>query len=361
MKKKWFLSLLTAFFVLSFLSSLDAQTSTTSSRSTRSGSRTGSSSTFREERKDEQRRGAVRDFVMAVIGGMLRHPDPTVRKQAVQAISTGMAGGDERGGGGSSSERGGIRSLFAVDDQSGGGGQDETSTGVGGAVFIPDLYVLLSDPDPEVRDIASVGLDMIFQTDSTMLRFMNDPEPLIRKYAAQIYAKKSFSQGETQRGDNREEMGQVKDLLALRTMLVRLKYEKEPDVRKAIVDSLEWYIRYGGDTREGGRGGSEQFGGDMFGVDAALTLEYLNDSNPELRKQAIKTIALRETSDNVLIKLMERLRIEQDEEVKKELMSALDTIRTMQYYKGDERGGAAGAGGGALPGGGTLPGILPRR
>ncbi len=351
-KRKWFVSTIAVFFIFSSLSSLNAQTSSKSS------TRTSSSSAFRDDRdEDKDRRGAVRDFVMAVIGGMLRHPDPTIRKQAIQSISMGMAG-DSNDSGNSSNERGGIRSLFAVGDTESGGSSDEdSSTGVGGAVFIPDLYVLLADPDFEVRDIASVGLDMIFQTDSTMLRFMNDPEPLIRKYATQIYAKKSFSQTETtSRSDNNEDMGQVKDLLALRTMLVRLKHEKEPDVRKTIVDSIEWYIRHGGGDSEGRSGSSQEYSGDMFGVDVALLIKYLNDENPELRKQAIKTIALRETSDDVLIKLMERLRIEQDEEVKQELITALDVLRTMQYYsKGDQRTGGAG---GAATGG--LPGLIPQ-
>lgn len=331
-KRKYCLPMLTTFLILSVVSVLSAQTKSTSSssRSTRS---TGGTSNFRQNQGDnEERKGAVRDFVMAVIGGMLRHPDPTIRKQTIQAISSGMIGGDNNT---NANNEGGIRSLFAVGDERGGGsGKDETSTGVGGAVFIPDMYVLLSDPDPEVRDIASVGLDMIFQTDTTLLRFMNDPEPLIRKYAAQIYSKKGFSSSQYQNNTSNSEqnMGQVRDLLALRTMLVHLKHEKEPSVRKSIVDSIEWYIRSGGNNDNRGGNANNQSAGDMFGVDVALLDKYLNDDNAELRKQAIKTIALRESSDDVLMKLMERLRVEQDEEVKKELLTAMDILRTVQYY-----------------------------
>ncbi|MCM8762455.1 MAG: hypothetical protein NC929_03965, partial [Candidatus Omnitrophica bacterium] len=308
-----------------------AQTSTSGTRSsTRS-----SSSTWRQERKEEQRQGAVKDFVMAVIGGMLRHPDPVVRKQAIQSISIGMVGEEATGG----SNEGGVRSLFAVSNER-SGGQDDTSTGIGGAVFIPDLYVLLSDPDPEVRDIASVGLDMIFGTDSTLLRLLQDNDPLVRKYATQIFARKRISISEEGGGRSSEEqLAEVRDLLALRTMLVRLKYEKEPEVRKVIQDTLDWYIKYGGDTRN--RGGRGEYGEDLFGVSATLSLDYINDPDPEIRKNAIKTIGLRESSDDIMIKLLERLRVEKDESVRQEIQTALDNIRTRQTYDREGRGGGA--------------------
>ncbi len=345
--KRGFLLIATTVLTLAFFVQLNGQTASKTTTKSTSGR---SSTTFRDKKEDEKRRGAARDFIMAVIGGMLRHPDPAVRKQTIQSISRGMISGEGTSNR-SNSEKGGIRSLFAMgyDNNSGGSRDDETSTGVGGAVFIPDLYVLLSDPDPEVRDIAAVGLDMIFQTETTLLRFMNDPEPLIRKYATQIYSKKGFlfSNNERSSRSDNEDMSQVSDLLALRTMLVHLKYEKEPGVRKAIVDSIDWYIRSGGSEQDGRSGSNNQFAGDMFGVDVALLTKYLNDENPELRKQAIKTIALREVSDDVLMKLMERYRVEDDEAVKKELMTALDTIRAVQYYK-RERDGRGGAGG-SLP------------
>ena len=336
-RKRTVFAVLTGIFLLS-ITMLNAQTSVTSR--SRSSS---ASSTFRKDEKDkEERKGAVRDFVMAVIGGMLRHPDPTIRKQAIQAISMGMVGDEGTSG---SSNEGGVRNLFSVSREGSRSSNDETSTGVGGAVFIPDLYVLLSDPDPEVRDIASVGLDMIFQTDSTLLRFMSDPEPLIRKYATQIFAKKSISQSDTQTSASaQEQLGAVRDLLALRTMLVRLKYEKEPDVRKTITDTLDWYVKYGGDTRNTG---SRERGSSMFGVEASMAIQYLNDPDPEIRKQAIKTIAARETTDDMLVKLMERLRVEKDEGVRTELQTALDTIRNRQTYDIEGRGG--GGGGAGLP------------
>lgn len=330
--------LITVIYILSFTLLYAQATSTRSSRSTTRSS----STTWREERKEEQREGAVRDFVMAVIGGMLRHPDPTIRKQAIEAISSGLAG--DTGTTGSSTDRGGIRSLFSMSSTGSGSSsrEGETSTGVGGAVFIPDLYVLLQDPDPEVRDIASVGLDMIFQTDTTLPRFMNDKDPLIRKYASQIFARKRLTGTENRTSSSTQDLEEVRDLLALRTMLVRLKYEDNEEVKKSIRDALDWYIRSGGDNRTSG---SREWGQDMFGVDASIVLNYLNDPDPEIRKQAIKTIALRETSNDVLIKLMERLRVEKDEEVRRELQTAMDTIRQRQAYW-NERG----QGGGGIPG-----------
>jgi len=341
MKNKKILGICITGLCILFISSLSAQTSSKiGSSSSRSQT---SMSNWRQDQqnKEQQRQGVVRDFVMAVIGGMLRHPDPTIRKQAIQSISMGIISGEATGG--SSTTEGGIRNLFAVNTQgtTGGTQEGELSTGVGGAVFIPDLYVLLQDPDPEVRDIASVGLDMIFMTDSTLLKFVQDPDPLVRKYATQIFARKRISVSETQSRGNEQDIAEVRDLLALRTMLVRLKYEKEPEVRKSIQDTLDWYIKYGGDTTN--RGGRE-YDQNMFGVPSSIVLDYLNDPDPEIRKQAAKTIAARETSDDVLIKLLERLKVEKDEGVRQEIQTALDYIRTRQSYEREGR-----AGGGALP------------
>jgi hypothetical protein len=328
-RKKWVVLLLIAVFTAASFSVLGATAVSSKSKSS-------SSSSFRSDRDDEKgRKGAVRDFIMAIIGGMLRHPDPIIRKQAIQTISTGMVGSDSEG---RDSDEGGVRNLFGFNDED-SGDEEDMSTGVGGAVFIPDLYVLLSDPDPEVRDIASVGLDMIFQTDTTVLRFMNDPDPIIRKYAAQIYAKKRLSQNQDRGDRNEEELSEVSDLLGIRTLLVRLKNEENPEVKKTIRDTLNWYIRYGGDRED--RTSERGFEGDMFGVDAVMIYEYLNDENSEIRLQAIKTIVAREQySDDLLKILLERLRVEEDKEVKKELLKAMDTLRSSR----DERQGRGLAG-----------------
>jgi len=345
MKNKKILGICITGFCILFISSLSAQTSSKIG-SSRSSSQSTTSNWRQDEKDKEARQGVVRDFIMAVIGGMLRHPDPTIRKQAIQSISMGIIGGETTGG--SSTTTGGINDLFAVNTQgtTGGTQEGELSTGVGGAVFIPDLYVLLQDPDPEVRDIASVGLDMIFQTDTTLLRFMSDNDPLIRKYATQIFARKRLTGTENRTSSSTQDLEEVRDLLALRTLLVRLKYENNEEVKKSIKDSIDWYIRAGGDSRTSG---SRESGQDMFGVDASLLITYLNDPDPELRKQAIRTIALRETSNDTLIKLMERLRVEKDEEVRSELQKAMDTIRQRQAYLTEGRQGGAG-----------LPGVTGR-
>ncbi|MDD3725997.1 MAG: HEAT repeat domain-containing protein, partial [Candidatus Ratteibacteria bacterium] len=73
-----------------------------------------------------------------------------------------------------------------------------------------------------------------------------------------------------------------------------------------------------------------------------LTLDYLNDPDPEIRKQTAKTIGLRESSDETMIKLLERLRVEKDESVRQEIQTALENIRTKQTYNREGRGGGAG-------------------
>ena len=130
-QKKGIICGLTMVFVFSLFLPLNA------AEAKRATSTRSSTSTFKKdsEEKDKDRKGAVRDFVMAVIGGMLRHPDPTIRKQAIQTISRGMMSSNNE----DNNEEGGIRSLFAI-----GGTDDDkegTSTGVGGAVFIPDMYI----------------------------------------------------------------------------------------------------------------------------------------------------------------------------------------------------------------------------
>jgi len=305
--------LFASFFSLSFL---DAQVKSSS------GARSsGTRSSFGSDSRDtDERKGQVQDFMVAILGGMLRHPDPTVRKQAIQSITSGIGGGDNTTS--TSKTDGGVKGLFAVDSTR--SGSSDEGSGIGAVAYVPDLYVLLVDPDPEVRDYASVGLDVIFGTDITLLRFMSDPDPLIRTYATKIYITKSLSASATRTttSSRNENEGDVGSLLALRTLLVRLKHETEPAVRKAVVDSLDWFVRMGGGDTRTGTSRDRLGGGDIFGVDAAI-LEYLNDPDPEIRKHAIKIISEREEGDRVIIKLMERLRVEEDAEVKAELEKAI--------------------------------------
>ena len=192
---------------------------------------------FRErfgEDEDTNRQAVIYNFVRSIIAGKLRHPDPKVRKQAIQTIVGGMVASSD-----DSDDTSGAKSLFSIesDDDS-----DDNGTSVGAAVYIPDLYALLSDPDPEVRDTASVALDILFGTDTTLMRLMEDSDPIIRKYATKIYAKRAFSYTNDD-NDDEDDTNDLKALLALRTFLVRLKYEKDPEVRKVITDAIENYLK----------------------------------------------------------------------------------------------------------------------
>jgi len=137
------------------LSQLYAQTSSRTGTSSDSSSRTttGSTTDFgRSTTTDDDTSRVAPDFLTAIIGGMLRHPNPDIRKQALQSITSGFMDDDTTTTTSSSSS-------------------DSTSnvTENLGAIFLPDIMIMLSsDPDPEVRDIASVGFDMIYGTNITL-------------------------------------------------------------------------------------------------------------------------------------------------------------------------------------------------
>ena len=177
----------------------------------------------------------INNFVIAVIGNLLRHPDPKIRLQAIQAIVGGMS--QVRSG----TRQRNVTNIFSVQTRGGIG------SSTAGAIFIPDLFALLSDPNPEVRDMASVGLDILFGTDTTLLRLMEDPDPLIRKYAAKVYIAKNLSTTRQSSQQSRER--DIYELLALRTLIVHLKYEKDPEVKKVIEEAIENYVS-GGEEEE---------------------------------------------------------------------------------------------------------------
>ncbi len=330
MKNKIKFILVSVIFIGLIVSSF-AQTSRTSSRS--------SSRSFgnRDRRDDnnENRQAVINDFVRAIIAGKLRHPDPKIRIQAIQTIAGSMVSGEgDRSG---SSNEGGARDLFSIrgDERSGGGRDDETS--VGAAVYIPDLYALLSDPNPEVRDTASVALDALFGTDTTVMRFMDDTDPIVRRYAAKIYTKRAFSNYNNDNNRNDENnTNDLKSLIALRTFLVRLKYEKDPEVRKIITDSIEYYLR----SDINSRNDRDNNTGYIGGIDASM-YEYLNDPNPEIRKNAVRIISQLDYNSQVLKTLMEMLKTEEDKGVKAEIQKAIDAF--IQKEKTYQEEGAPGA------------------
>jgi len=314
---------------------LFSQTSSSNVKTGSTSSRTTGTSQFGRDRTSSQRRevqeemyGQISSMIASVIGSKLRHPDPEIRKQALMSLVYSM-GATQEGGRGSQE---GIRSIFYFGEEGRG---REGATGAGGATYIPDLYELLQDPDPEVRDLAAVGLDILFNTEMTLLKFMQDEDPLVRKYAVRIYSERSLG-SERERGGREREYEYAAQLLALRTLLVRLKYEKEPAVRKAISDAIEEFLITGG--REGGRRSDQ-----LLGVDQSI-INYLNDENPVVRKNALKIIANMEYNPVIFNTLLERLKVEKDEEVRTLIEQTIE-ILSSGIEQGGRRTGIAPAGG----------------
>jgi len=325
MKNKIKLLFITLVFMGLVIPSI-AQTSRSSKRSSRGtfGNRNDRNSNDR----GEYRQSVVYDFVRAIIAGKLRHPDSKIRAQAIQTIAGSMSSG--KGGNRSNTNEGGAQDLFSIGTNRSGGGRDN-ETSVGAVVYIPDLYALLSDPDPEVRDTASLALDALFGTDTTLMRLMDDEDPIVRKYATKIYAKRAFSgYNDNNRNDNEDNTSDLQELLALRTFLIRLKYEKNPEVRKVITDSIEYYLR---SEEEGDNENRRRTG--VLGVDASM-YTYLKDPNPEIRKNAIRIISQLDYSPQLLKTLMDMLKTEEDKGVKAEIQKAIDAFvqKEKQYQEG---------------------------
>jgi len=318
MKNKIKLLFITLVFIGMIIPSI-AQTSSSSSSSSRG--------TFKN-RTSRGGQGVVTDFVRAIIAGKLRHPDPKIRIQAIQTITGSMVSG----GRSDSNNIGGARGLFSIGTNKSGSSKSDVGS-VGAEVYISDLYALLSDPNPEVRDTASVALDALFGTDTTLIRLMDDKDPIVRKYATKIYSKMVFSNyNDNDRNDNADNINDLQELLALRTFLVRLKYEKNPEVRKVITDTIEYYLR-----SEDGRDNENKRGTGIFSIDASMYV-YLKDPNPEIRKNAIKIISQLDYNPQVLKTLMEMLKTEEDEGVKTDIQKAIDAfIQKEQQYQDESR------------------------
>ena len=285
-----------------------------------------------------ERQAQIQSFLVAIIGGLLRHPDPKVRSQAIQSLLGGMAGnssssGSTSGNNSSGSSGGGLGQLFSVQGTGSGGGANGSSgaTGLGGAVFVPDFYILLADPDEEVRDMASVALDVLFNTNVTLMRMMSDPDPLIRKYATRAFVISNFSNSSSgssnnsnSNNSNNSSGGQsATQLLSLRTLIVHLRYEKDPTVRKSITDALDWYSLGGGSGGSGssGRGGGST--GSIFGTDATI-LQYLDDSNPDVKKNAIRIASEMEFNQAIFARFLDMLKVETNDDIKAALNEGID-------------------------------------
>jgi len=343
MKRIFLLMVLAGMICFVVGESLGQTTRTTGSTSTRTSSTTSSGSTTGTSSRrlggtttgtttgtgQLDRQGEIASFLSAIIGGMMRHPDPIIRKQAIQSVIQ-SAGGTTTSGS-STTNTSGIRGLISS-NTTGTGSSSSTTGSVGVVTFVPDLYMLLADPDPEVRDIASVGLDVLFGTDMTLMRMMNDEDPIIRKYATKTFASRNLrGNREGTTGSNTNEEVNTYELLALRTLLVRLKYEKDLTVRKTIIDALEWYVSSGGTERD--TGSRDLLTGRIFGVDAGI-LKFLEDENPEVRKNAIRVVSSSDYNPQTLELFFEMFRKEKDPDVKKALQEAIDTYAAKARAQG---------------------------
>jgi len=268
-------------------------------------------------------------LVMTILGNFLRHPNATMRKQAIQALVSNMTGGTGttgtgtgtgvfgNWGSGSNTYNNNYNNNYNYNNSN--NTNNQTTSPV---LYVPDLYALLNDPDPEVADLASIGLDVIFGTDMTIRRFMSDSDPLIRRYATKLYLTRTVGGSGTTGGRTRTGTGTTvgagmqdnSELVALRTILVMLKHEKDEEVRKVLTDALEYYVQGAGGTTTGG----------VFGSSVDI-LNYLNSENKDVKLKAIE-IASSERSEAMLKRLMDMLAVETDPDIKRALDSAITSI-----------------------------------
>ena len=271
---------------------------TSSSGTSRSSGGTTLLTTERKELTEEDIRAKILSVINSTIGSKLRHPDPKVRKQALTYLVSLL----------------GTSGIFNTTGTTSGTSSTQTVSLVG-VQFISDLFLLLNDSDPEVSDLSRVALDVLFGTEDTFLKYMEDPDPTIRKYAIRIYTERSITARSTQ-DTTTQDRGYINQLFALRTLLVRLKYEKDEGTRKTLTDAIEQILSSTSTTGETKK---------VRSVDQTI-LNYLNDENPDVRKNALKIIASMEYNPAVLNILLDKLKVEKDEEVKAEIERTIEVI-----------------------------------
>jgi hypothetical protein len=287
--KKFLLTILLIFTI-----SIYSQTTSTSSSKSTSDLFT---TTKKDLTEEEMLRTRISSIISSTIGNKLRHPDPKVRKQALTYIVSLLGTSD----------------LFNVS----GTGQTTTQQTIGlvGVQFVSDLFLLLNDSDPEVSDLARVALDALFGTEDTFLKYMEDPDPIVKKYAIKIYTERCMT-AKIGSDTTQRDRSYITQLSALRTLLVRLKYEKDEGIRKTLTDAIEQFLT----AQKEVTGGKPR-----IAVDQTI-INYLNDSNPSVRKNALKIIASMEYNPVIFNILLERLKIEKDEEVKSEIERTIEII-----------------------------------
>jgi HEAT repeat protein len=215
----------------------------TSSSSSGSKSRGGSLRTsFRDNDKDNDtsRRGQTRDFIISLIGSMLRHPDKKIRLQALQSISGALGQASTTTSSSSSNTDEGIGGIFRIGNtDTDKDNKNSRSSGFGGTTVIPDLYTLLADPEPEIRELASVAIDQTFGSEVSLFNYLSDPDPLIRKYAVKVIAAKKMRDREG--GDSSVRGSASSNILVLRILLNMLK-DPDASVKEAATETLDTYL-----------------------------------------------------------------------------------------------------------------------
>ncbi|HQL64410.1 MAG TPA: hypothetical protein PLS78_00955 [bacterium] len=186
------------------------------------------------------------DFVVAVIAGMLRHPKKEIRMQALQSLVAGMTMGSTDNNDNNNSNSS-IGDIFALKGGSNNNDDDNNDNeGLGTTMFIPELFTMLADPDPQIRDLVSISLDNLFGTDTSLLRFMSDPDPVVRKYAVRLFVIRNQMEPEQGTGksgssDNKNNIRSSKDILIMRILLNMTK-DPDPDIKKIATDALEGFM-----------------------------------------------------------------------------------------------------------------------
>ncbi len=244
MKKFITVLVLTMFFV-SYLE-LFAQTTSTRT-STSSSGRTGTSIRGTSGTSGTYYDTASTEFVVATVMNMLRHPNKEIRMQALQSLVGGMTLGTTTTG--STSTSTGIGDIFGMRGTRSTSSSSTSSTyggGLGSTAAIPEFFTMLADPDPEIRDLVSIALDQIFGTDASLLRFMNDPDPVVRRYAIRLFVIRA-QEGDQYRGTRTTSSSgttygrSANDILIMRILLNMMK-DPDPDVKKVAEDALEKFI-----------------------------------------------------------------------------------------------------------------------
>lgn len=244
--KKILMMMLLISFVVGYID-LFAQTTSTTRTSTTSRTTTGRSRTGTSGTSGYYDTGGA-EFVVATVTNMLRHPNKEVRMQAVQSLVGGMTLGTTTSTSSSSSTTG-IGDIFGMR-----GGRTTSSSsssnydtgGLGTTAVIPEFFTMLADPDPEIRDLVSIALDQIFGTDASLLRFMNDPDPVVRKYAVRLFVIRA-QEGDQYRGTRTTSSSgtqyarSANDILIVRILLNMAK-DPDPDVKKVAEEALEKFI-----------------------------------------------------------------------------------------------------------------------